>query len=298
MRLIVLAIIALTLLPLQAVAQTTGVPKPKVSITNFGSTTSTELRGIISDATGTGSLVFGTSPTLTTPNLGTPSAATLTNATGLPIASGVSGLGTGVATFLVTPNSANLAAALTDETGTGAAVFAGAPILTGVVSITGSGSTSGLRVGSNQTAPPTLYYRAANTAGLLGAGSTTTFSVMSDDNGTNARRLDMFAASTHAGIFSNWTSGAIPFRFGAGTANQWEVTTSGHLTAFTDNTFDIGASGATRPRNIYVAGAGTFGGTVQIGNTVNSVSPTSPNRTVTMVIGGTTYYLHAKTTND
>lgn len=37
---------------------------------------------------------------------------------------------------------------------------------------------------------------------------------------------------------------------------------------------------------------------IQIGNTVNSVSPTSPNRTITMVVGGTTYYLHAKTTND
>lgn len=46
------------------------------------------------------------------------------------------------------------------------------------------------------------------------------------------------------------------------------------------------------------AGAATFSGAVSLGNTVNSVSPTSPNRTVTMVIGGTTYYLAAKTTND
>jgi hypothetical protein len=42
----------------------------------------------------------------------------------------------------------------------------------------------------------------------------------------------------------------------------------------------------------------TFAGAVAIGNTVNTVSPTSPNRTITMVIGGTTYYLAAKTTND
>jgi hypothetical protein len=46
------------------------------------------------------------------------------------------------------------------------------------------------------------------------------------------------------------------------------------------------------------AGAAYFGGAIAIGNTVNTVSPTSPNRTVTIVIGGTTYYLHAKTTND
>lgn len=43
-----------------------------------------------------------TSPTLTTPALGTPASGTLTNATGLPISTGVSGLGTGVATALAT----------------------------------------------------------------------------------------------------------------------------------------------------------------------------------------------------
>lgn len=50
--------------------------------------------------TGTGNNVLATSPTLITPNLGTPSALTLTNATGLPVSTGISGLGTGVATAL------------------------------------------------------------------------------------------------------------------------------------------------------------------------------------------------------
>ena len=68
-----------------------------------------------------------TSPTLTTPDLGTPSAATLTNATGLPVATGISGLGTGVATFLATPSSSNLAAALTDEAGSGTVAFTNSP---------------------------------------------------------------------------------------------------------------------------------------------------------------------------
>ena len=61
--------------------------------------------------------------------LGTPSSGTLTSCTGLPISTGVSGLGTGAATFLTTPSSANLAALLTDETGTGASVFANSPTL-------------------------------------------------------------------------------------------------------------------------------------------------------------------------
>lgn len=42
-------------------------------------------------STGTGSVVLSTSPTLVTPALGTPSAAVLTNATGLPLTSGVTG---------------------------------------------------------------------------------------------------------------------------------------------------------------------------------------------------------------
>jgi hypothetical protein len=83
----------------------------------------------VGTSTGTGNNVLSTSPTLVTPILGTPTSATLTNATGLPISTGVSGLGTGVATFLATPSSANLAAALTDETGSGANVFATSPTL-------------------------------------------------------------------------------------------------------------------------------------------------------------------------
>jgi hypothetical protein len=59
--------------------------------------------------------------------LGTPASGTLTNCTGLPVGTGVSGLGTNIATFLATPSSANLAAALTDETGSGSAVFATSP---------------------------------------------------------------------------------------------------------------------------------------------------------------------------
>ena len=73
--------------------------------------------------------VLLTSATLTTPILGTPQSGTLTNCTGLPVSTGISGLGTSVATFLGTPSSANLRSAVTDETGTGALVFANTPTL-------------------------------------------------------------------------------------------------------------------------------------------------------------------------
>jgi len=61
--------------------------------------------------------------------LGTPASATLTNATGLPISTGVSGLGANIATFLATPSSANLLAAMTTDTGSGNLVFSTSPTL-------------------------------------------------------------------------------------------------------------------------------------------------------------------------
>jgi hypothetical protein len=53
-------------------------------LSQFAATTSAQLAGVMSDETGTGSVVFNTSPTLVTPVLGTPASGTLTNATGLP----------------------------------------------------------------------------------------------------------------------------------------------------------------------------------------------------------------------
>jgi hypothetical protein len=46
----------------------------------------------VTTSTGSGSVVLSNSPALTTPNLGTPSAVTLTNGTGLPLTTGVTGI--------------------------------------------------------------------------------------------------------------------------------------------------------------------------------------------------------------
>jgi hypothetical protein len=100
--------------------------------TGGGGTTLTDsasLAAALSDETGSGAAVFANSPTLIAPFLGTPTSGTLSQCTGLPISSGVSGMASNVAGFLVTPTSSNLALALTDETGSGAAVFANSPTL-------------------------------------------------------------------------------------------------------------------------------------------------------------------------
>ena len=70
-----------------------------------------------------------TSPTLTTPVLGTPSSGTLSSCTGLPVSTGISGLGAGIAEFLGNPTPANLKTTVTDDTGSGALVFANSPTL-------------------------------------------------------------------------------------------------------------------------------------------------------------------------
>jgi hypothetical protein len=70
----------------------TGITSLGSGIPTFlGTPSSANLAAAITDETGTGALVFATSPALVTPDLGTPSAATLTNATGLPIVAGTTG---------------------------------------------------------------------------------------------------------------------------------------------------------------------------------------------------------------
>lgn len=121
-------------------------------LSDLAATTSLELKGVITDETGSGSLVFANSPVLITPQLGTPASGTLTNCSGLPISSGVSGLGSGVATFLGAPSSANLRSALTDKTGTGNTVFSNSPTFDDDITLGSQGSTQGAVILTNTAA--------------------------------------------------------------------------------------------------------------------------------------------------
>jgi hypothetical protein len=94
----------------------------------------TTLVGTGTTDTLTNKTINGSNNTITNVSLTTGVTGTLPAANG---GTGVTSLGTGVATFLQTPTSANLAAALTDETGSGANVFANAPTLSGTVVASG-----------------------------------------------------------------------------------------------------------------------------------------------------------------
>lgn len=133
---------------------------------------SSNLASAITDETGSGALVFATSPTLVTPLLGTPTSGTLTNCTGLPVSTGISGLASGIATFLATPTSANLAAAVTNETGSGLLVFGTTPSLTAPNISGGSINNAGI-TGSTIDSTP-IGSSSANTATFTAATITTT----------------------------------------------------------------------------------------------------------------------------
>ena len=169
--------------------------------------TSSNLALAVTDETGTGALVFANTPTLISPVLGTPTSGTLTNCTGLPVSTGISGLGTGVATFLATPTSANLAAAVTDETGSGALVFATSPSLTtpslGVASATSVNKVTitAPATGSTLTVADGKTFTASNTLTFQGTdGSTITFGA-----GGAVAYLAANNAFTGANTFTNAT---------------------------------------------------------------------------------------------
>lgn len=177
----------------------TGVSGLAAGVATFlGTPTSANLASAVTNETGSGALVFATSPTLVTPALGTPASGTLTNTTGFPAAN-LAGLGSGVATFLATPSSANLASALTDETGTGANVFAASPTLSG----TPLSTTAAVDTNTTQIATTAYVVGQAGSSSPVMNGSATVGTSLRYSRQDHVHPTDTSRQAADAQLFSN-----------------------------------------------------------------------------------------------
>ena len=186
----------------------------------------------------------------------------LSDATSLPISTGVSGLAANVATFLGTPSSANLRSAVTDETGSGALVFATSPTL--VTPTLGTASATNVNV-SGVTTTGTLKVGTANAVGIttvldednMSSNSNTALATQQSikayvDSQVTAQDLDVTTDSGTIAIDLDSETLSI-----SGTSNEIETSATGNaVTIGLPNDVTV-SNNLTVSGNLYVNGSTT-----------------------------------------
>lgn len=174
--------------------------------------------------TGSGVVVRQTSPSLTTPNLGTPSAAVLTSATGLPLATGVAGtlpVANGGTAGTVVPVNGGIAYGASSAYAFTAAGTAGQVLLSGGAgSPTWGAAASGTVTSVTATAP---IYSTGGTTPDISMGT-----IVTSKGGTGV-------TSYTAGDLSYYASGTAFTKLAIG-ANNYVLTSSGTAPQWTANT--------------------------------------------------------------
>lgn len=154
-------------------------------------------------------------------------------------------------------------------------------------------STPGTVIDAGNFFGPTLRndgaYGWTSTTNPLGTTDLALFrdaaNTLAQRNGTNAQAFRVYNTYTDASNYEravfDWTTVAGSLSIGAGQAGtgvargvyflsggsaRWQLTSAGHLLANADNTYDIGASGATRPRDYFGGRNITIGGDFQLGS--------------------------------
>ena len=172
---------------------------------------------------------------------GTSGQVLLSGATGSPT---WSTLGTGVATFLATPSSANLAAAVTDETGSGVLVFATSPSLT--TPVLGTPTSGNL---TNCTADGT------NAVGYLiipQNAQTGSYTLVLGDSGKSI----FHATAAGAATYTIPANGTVAYPIGT-TISIINMSTNAVTIAITTDTLYLAGTGLTGSRTLALYGVAT-----------------------------------------
>lgn len=124
--------------------------------------------------------------------------------------------------------------------------------------------TARIALESSTTTTPCFFNFQANTsiAAYLGIDNSSGNGLMTTGGIANAFTMNM--------------AGAKPIVFGTSDAGRWQITSAGHILAITNNSYDIGASGATSARSIYAATSLVSPQIVFPGSTSGSTTLTVP----------------------
>jgi hypothetical protein len=175
------------------------------------------------------------------------------NTTVTPAVGSITGLGIGVATWLATPSSANLAAAVSDETGSGALVFATSPTL--VTPILGTPQSGNFSTGTFTW--PTFNQ---NTSG--NAATATLATTATNLAGGAAGSLPYQSAAGATAMLGAGSNGQV-LTLAAGIPS-WATPTTGTVTSvaqtFTGGIVSVGGSPITSSGTLALTVAGTSGG--------------------------------------